>query len=191
MQVLVGDDELLVAVGACLFSGFYFLECVPAFLSKKIFLINELDAVFFGKVFRAFAAYQNVRRFLHHQPGETDRILNVSNVRDCPGFERLAIHDRGVHFIDACGREDRAFAGVEKRIVFERAHRRFGCVQTRTAVLQNFPAGPKRVFDSGAILALAFRRHFAALHRSGPSVNNQSNLVFFRRAHSAELLRLC
>ena len=120
-----------------------------------------------------------MRRLFHDQTGKADRIFNVSNVGNRAGFERFAVHDRGVHLVYARGRKHRTFAGVEKRIVFERAHRRFGRVQTRTAVLQNFPAGSKRVFNSGAILALALRRHLAALNRSGPAVNNQSNFIFF------------
>ena len=56
MEVLIGDDELLVPVGARLFGRFRFLKRVPTFLGEKIFSIDELDAVFLGKVFRALAA---------------------------------------------------------------------------------------------------------------------------------------
>ena len=135
MEVLVGNDELFVTSSATLLSRLCFLKRVPALLGKKIFLIDELDAVFFGKVFRAFATHEDVRRFLHHHPRETDRVLDVLDNSSSTGFERLTIHDCGVHFVGAGGSVHRAFAGVEKRIVFEDAHRRFSRVQTRTAML--------------------------------------------------------
>src|SRR6266853_5748012 len=122
-----------------LFSAACFLKRVPTFLSEKIFLIDELNALFFGKTLRTFAGHQNVRRLFHYQTGEADRVLNVSDNGNGAGFERLTVHDRGIHFMYAGDRKNGTFAGIEKRIVFERADSRFSRVQTRTAMLQNFP----------------------------------------------------
>src|SRR5207302_1965530 len=116
--------------------------------------------------------------------------FDVLNVADRAGFECFAVHDRGIHLVDAGCAEDRPFASVEKRIVFECAHGGFGRVETRPAMLQDFPAGAERVFDAGPIFPLAFRRHLAALHRSGATVNDQSDFILLHRTHFSELLRL-
>ena len=103
----------------------------------------------------------------------------MPDVANRAGFECFAVHDCSIHFVDSGGGKDRAFAGVEIGIVLEGAHRRFSRVQARTAMLQNFPTGSERIFDSGAVFVFALRRHLAALHRSGATVNNQSNFIFF------------
>ena len=64
------------------------------------------------------------------------------------------------------------------RIVFQNAHRRFRRIETRTAALENLVAGVERALDPGAIIALAFGRHLAAIDRSGATVNGQSKFAF-------------
>ena len=75
MSILIGDDEFLFAVRAGLLSFLNFPKSIPTFLREKIFLIDQVDAVFFGKLFRAFAGqqkwadlwrFQCMLRFIHN-----------------------------------------------------------------------------------------------------------------------------
>ena len=117
----------------------------------KKFLVDQLDAVFFGERFRAFAIHHDVSRFFHDQARESYRVLDVLQRADRARFQRLPIHDRRVQLVRPGAGKDRAFAGIEMRIVLEHAHGRFGRVETRSAALQNFVAGGQRALQSGAI----------------------------------------
>ena len=55
--------------------------------------------------------------------------------RDRTGLERIPVHDGRVQFVRASACEDRAFASVEMRIVFQEAHGGFGRIETRAAAL--------------------------------------------------------
>src|ERR1700730_11148866 len=52
MSIFLGDEKLLPAAPALLFGFLNFLQGVPPLLGEKIFFIDQLDSVFFGKHFR-------------------------------------------------------------------------------------------------------------------------------------------
>src|SRR5881398_1129289 len=72
------------------------------------------------------------------------------------------------------------------RIVFERAHSSLCRVETRAAALENFVTSRQGTLQSGAIFALAFRRHIASLDSAGAAVDRESN---FLRFHVFSILR--
>ena len=57
VQILISDDEFLVAIGAGFFGRLRFLERVPAFLGEKIFRIDQFNAVLLREIFRALATH--------------------------------------------------------------------------------------------------------------------------------------
>ena len=140
------DGAVLVLVahrhGPC---AFIFLQRLPALVGVEIFLVDKRDAHLFRERLRALAREHDVRRFLHHHPREADRIANVLHARDRPGFERFAVHDRGVELVRALMGEDRAFAGVEQRVVLQHMDRRLDRVEARAAFLQHLVAGLERI----------------------------------------------
>src|ERR1043165_544452 len=95
------------------------LELLPALLRVEIFRVNQRDALRDGERLRALADQHPVRRLLHHQPREQDRILDPLPPRDRAGHERLAVHDCGVKLVRAGAGEDSALARVEEGRVFE------------------------------------------------------------------------
>ena len=58
-----------------------------------------------------------------------------------PAFRFDAVHDGRVKLVLAIGSKIRATSGIEQRIVFENANRRFYCVERRAATIQNLRAG--------------------------------------------------
>src|SRR5260370_16617049 len=113
MQVLISNDEFLVASAARFFSRFCFLKRIPAFLSEKIFLIDELNALFFGKTLRTSAGHQNVRRLFHYQTGEADRVLDVSDIGNGPRFQRLTVRNSGIHSIYPASQKTATFPALQ------------------------------------------------------------------------------
>src|SRR5260370_268403 len=63
-------------------SLFHFLQSLPALFGVKILLVDKLNAVRRGERLRAFAVHHHVSRFLHHQPRQVDRILDVFQTGD-------------------------------------------------------------------------------------------------------------
>jgi len=116
--------------------------------------------------------------FLHEEAGETDRIADVTQVRDRAGLERLAIHDGGIELVRAGIGKNRALAGIEVRIVFEDAHGRFRGVETGTTALQNLVTGAQRALEAGPIFFFTLRCHLRAVDRAGAAMDNQSPVLF-------------
>ena len=159
-------------------------------MGKKIFRVDQLNVVTLGKFLRPAADQKHVFGFFHDRSREGDRIADMFNAGDGTGTARFSIHDGGIHFIRASACKNRAFAGIKMRIVFQHAHRRFDRVQCRAAAAQDRNAGPQRIFDPGAILALAFRCHFARLDRSRPSMHDQGNVGLAHGRSRRTVLRI-
>src|SRR5437764_486866 len=66
------------------------------------------------------------------------------------------------------------------RIVFEHAHGSFSCIEARSAAFQDLITGRQSTLEARAIFTLTFRRHFAALDRSGAAMDYEAN---FARLH--------
>ena len=92
---------------------------------------------------------------------------------DRAGAQGFPIHDRGIHFVSTGAGKDRAFAGVEIRVVLHNPDRSFDRIETRSAAVQNFTTGPQGTRDSAAILLLAFQSHFTALDRTGSPMHGE------------------
>src|SRR6266481_3874580 len=65
------------------------------------------------------------------------------------------------------------------RIVFENAHGGFSRVEARSAAFQNVVTCSQSALETGAIISLFFRRHLAAVHRSGAAVDRYSKFLYF------------
>ena len=178
VSILIRDDHRRVSI---FLGGFHFLERIPTFLREKVFLIDKANAILGRKFFRALPAQHHVRRSLHHEPRQLDRVFDVAQNSDCSGFKRLTVHDRGVQLICARAREHGALAGVEMWVVFERAHGRLRRIEARAVSIQNVVAGPQRLFQTGAIFSLLIRSHFVALDRPSAAVNDQSEFFLVHR----------
>ena len=86
------------------FRSLDFLQCIPALLREKIFLIDQLNAIFPCERFGTFSIHHYVSGFLHDEPGETDGIFDVLQRGDSTDTERFAVHNGCVHLVraDAC-----------------------------------------------------------------------------------------
>ena len=69
----------------------------------------------------------------------------VRDTRGCPRLQGGAVHDGRVHFNDAGSIENGALTGIEQWVVLKNPYRRFGGIQCRAAVLQNFPSGAQEI----------------------------------------------
>src|SRR5215468_151596 len=131
VSILIGDYKAFpVTARTIFFRSLHLLQGIPALLRKKIFLIHQFDPVGLGECFRTRTVEHYMRRFFHHEPRKSDRILYVLHAADCTGLESPAIHDRRVHLIGAVAGEYGTSAGIEVRIVLEHSHGSFGSIET-------------------------------------------------------------
>jgi hypothetical protein len=98
------------------------------------------------------------------------------NAGDRTGIHGFSIHDGSIHFACAGAGKDRAFAGIEMRIILQFPDRSFDRVKTRSAAVQNFATDAKRMLDSSAILLFALRSHFVSLDRAGAAMHRECDL---------------
>src|SRR2546425_361503 len=75
---------------------------------------------------------------------ERDGVGDASDGADRAAAQAVALHDRGVELDGAGGGEHGAPAGVETRMVFQRAHRGFDGVHGTTSVAEDAPPGRHR-----------------------------------------------
>jgi hypothetical protein len=97
------------------------------------------------------------------------------------GLERLAVHDGGVHLVLALGREDRAAAGVEERIVLEHMHGGLDGVHGRATRVQHLGSGLGRLVEPGAIGGIGLRSELGAVNHPRPAMHHQRPRVRRRR----------
>ena len=154
-----------------------FLKLKPAVLGEKIFVGLGRDAEFVGEHIRPVARQQNVLGAFHHEPCEADRIAEILDERHGAGLQRMAVHDRRIHFLLAFVREDRAAAGVEKREILERHHDRFDDIESRRTALEQCAALGQCRADAVAVFTLQFRRHLRPQYRPGSAVHCKCELI--------------
>ena len=66
-----------------------------------------------------------MRGVLHHGTSQADRIFRAGDTSNSTGSACFAGHNRGIELDVSLGRENRAATGVEMRIIFQHANRRF------------------------------------------------------------------
>ena len=115
-----------------------------------------------------------MRGFVHHEPREADWALDGLDARDRAALERGAVHDGCVEFVSAVVGEDRALAGVEVGVFFERGDDLLHGVECGAAAGELITADLKRGGEGVGILGtLCGRRDFlqdarAAVDGDGP-----------------------
>src|ERR1051325_7314834 len=72
------------------------LQLLPTLFRLEILRVDKLDALLLREGFGPLARHHDVRRLLHHEAREQDRILDPLQPRDRASLERAAVHDRGV-----------------------------------------------------------------------------------------------
>jgi hypothetical protein len=87
------------------------------------------------------------------------------------GPQVAAVHQRGVEFADAVGRDHGTPAGVEERIVLEHLDRRDDGVDRRATGVEMSLPGPQRTLEAGPVLRGAFGRQFRGRDVSGAPVH--------------------
>ncbi len=70
-------------------------------------------------------------------------------------------------------REDRAFAGIEERRIFENPDRGFDRIEAAAVCLKDAMPSLKRFGQLEVVFFLQLRRHFAPLHRARAAVNDE------------------
>ena len=146
-------------------------------LREKIFGVDQLDPVAFAEFLGATPDHHHMLRLLHHGARQDNWIADMLDAGDRTRAQGFPIHDAGVHFIGAGAGKDRAFAGIEMRIILQHADCGFDRVETRSARVQNFAAGAESVLDSRTIFPLAFGSHFAALDRAGSTMHRKCDSI--------------
>src|SRR5438105_6606791 len=114
-------------------------------------------------------------RFFHDGTRQHDWITDMLQTGDRAGAQGFPIHDRGIHFVSTGAGKDRAFAGVEIRVVLHNPDRSFDRIETRSAAVQNFTTGPQGTRDSTAILLLACQNPFTAPDRTGSPMPGEAD----------------
>src|SRR6516162_11884704 len=131
VSILIGDYKAFpVTARPILFRSLHLLQGIPALLRKKISLVHQFDPIRLGECFCTRTVEHYMRRFFHHEPRKSDRILYVLHAADCTGLESPAVHDGSVHLVGAGAGEYGTSAGIEVRIILARSHGCFGSIET-------------------------------------------------------------
>ena len=170
-------------------------EALPTFFGEEIARVHLRQANTRRKLVGAGADQHHVRALLHDGLRERDGVLRTRNSGDRARHHRLAIHDGGVEFVLAVGREDGTFPGVEERIVLELLQCGFDCVDCRAVGIEHLCRGAHSFIQACAIRFIALRRHRAALNHACSAVQHDSPLARGRlgdeRSVSARLCCSC
>ena len=121
----------------------------------------------------------DVRVLLEEVAREAHGVREERHLRHRAG-PTVARHDARVEARDAVGLQVGAGAGVEQRLVLERAHRRLGRVEGAAALLQDVPAGVGR-----ALAGRVARPLLAGGRRAAPAVHDERrrSARFARETH--------
>ena len=112
----------------------HLVQLRAAFGQDQPVLRCGLAALFAGEGFGTRAAEQHVRAVHHHRAGERHRVARGRNARHSTRRPVAPVHDRGVKLGHACASQRSPAPGVEVRVVFQHAHRRFDRVERRSAI---------------------------------------------------------
>jgi hypothetical protein len=148
----------------------------------EVFRCNDRQPVRACERFCPMPCEQHVTRLLHDEPCELHRVLHRRDERHGARAPSGAVHHGGIELDRARGREHRAAAGVEERVVFERRHGGDHGVHAAAAARQNAVAPRQRAREGGAIVALGLRRHLRALDDAGAAVHGEDDAVAVRGA---------
>ena len=86
---------------------------------KEILVRFGRYAGLLGELVCSVAREQDVVGSIHYEAGERYGVADIFDERDGTGFERVAIHDAGVHFLFAFVSKNRAASGVEQGEIFK------------------------------------------------------------------------
>src|SRR5207302_10332339 len=127
-------------------------QASPLALGDELGRIAEGHAELAGPRPRPLTDEEGVATFLHDALRERDGMTDARDAGDRPVRETVAFHDGGVHLDGAVGGEHRAPAGIEARVVLERAHGRFHREHGAPAVAQDGPTRGHGLTDAVAQL---------------------------------------
>ena len=88
-----------------------------------------------GPADQAAPDQHHLLRFPHDGARQDDRIADMFDAGDRTGAQGFSIHDRGIHFVCASAGKDRAFAGIEMRIILQHLDRNFDRIEARSTAV--------------------------------------------------------
>ena len=150
---------------------------LPARFGEKEAGVHLLQAYPRAKDVGPRANQHHVRRLLHHRPRQADGMPCARHPGHRPGLQIRAVHDGRVQLVFALGRENRAPASVEERIVFENLNRSLDRIQRRAAPLQHLGSGSLGLGQRGAISRVARGAQRAPRNHSSASVHHDAPVV--------------
>src|SRR5258705_4872234 len=119
-----------------------------------------------GERERAVTDQQDVAARLEDAPGDGDGVRDADQRRDGPALKTVAFHDRSIHLDRAVSVQDRTAAGVEARVVLERAHGALDRVERAATLSQHAPSR-----QHGGTHTLAELGRLGGI-RTGPAVDD-------------------
>ena len=131
------------------------------------------EALFDRKPVRPFARQQDVRAVFHDRAGQANGVFGFGDSSNRPAPAVAPVHDRGVEFVGAFIGEHGATPGVEMRIIFEHADRRFDGVERTAALFQDGRPRFERQRERGADGFVIFRADSGALDNAGAAMNDK------------------
>ncbi len=148
-------------------------QLLPALLGAEVARIDLRETLLHRKLVGAFARQHDVWRLLHDRASEADGIASSGHPGHGAGLAGRPVHDRGVEFVAPVGREYRATAGVEQRIVLEHADRGFDGVEARTTAAKYRRSRVHGREQRRAIGDFLFRRQITALDDARAAMDGQ------------------
>ena len=150
------------------------LEQPASKVGAEVRVRNELDAAPLARErLGPFSDHHHVRRFLHDETREKNRILDALEARDCSGRHRAPVHDGRIELVGPLVSVDRPLASVELRRVFEDDDRCLHSIEARPALRERAMSGPERSFHRRSHLRCAGAERLEG-EIAGSSVDHQS-----------------